>query len=163
MLKSKRKKIIKYIVLPIIVVWIIISIAWLLHIQSFNKYYDDNFEHLHQYTSHIDRSGPILFGVCTPVYPEFGGNLTCNSEDQLITILAWPSFMCKRIKEYGLILKDGEGSGHMIYVDENMNYYTDLNPGISIEEDTEVKEIMKIKQDEINALFSQFKNKFNID
>ena len=51
MLKSKRKKIIKYIVLPIIVVWIIISIAWLLHIQSFNKYYDDNFEHLHQYNN----------------------------------------------------------------------------------------------------------------
>ena len=155
-----RKRIILSIIICLLTIWLIISAIWFFHFWSYNKYFDENFEHLHGYTSHIDRSTPILYGVWTPVYLDFGGNLSCNSEDQQITILVWPSLFGGDIKQIGLILKSD--ITYRIYVDSEMNYDISLNPGISAEQDENIKKIMGIKQDEIKELWELMKFRFGI-
>lgn len=151
------------IVIALALVWASISLVWFLHVQSYNKYFDENFEHLHGNTSHVDRTGDILYGAYTPGYLQFGGNFSCTSKDQTFQILLWPTYMCRGISEIGLILKDENDGKHYVYVDENMNYGADLNVGITPDEDEEVRAIMEEKQAEIIELYSMMKERFGFD
>lgn len=162
-MKNHKTKILMIIIIAIIIFSLFIaSITWILHVFSYNKYLDENFERLsYSWSSIIDRRDKILYGAKTPPFLTFGGNLTCTSEDNTITIIAWPSFMCRKIVEIGLILNDE--TGHMVYVDHNMNYITELNPGISAEEDAIVKIIMQNRKNDIQELYNKMKERFSIN
>ena len=156
-------KVLKFIIIPIIIALLAVNFAWIMHVRSFNKFFDEKFEHLHGNTSHIDRTGDVLYGAYTPEYLRFHGNFSCNSKDGTFKILLWPTFMCRDIKRIGMILQDSKGSAHHVYVDKNLNYSADLNEGITQEEYEIVRAIMAEKQTEIAELYSMMRERFNFE
>lgn len=159
----RKRKIIISILLVLAFVGVVSS-AWVVHMMSYDKYKDENLERLsYSLSSYVDWRGPVIYGIKTPPYLEFGGNLYCNNEDNTITILAWPSFMCRDIKKLGIILATEDGGGYQVYVDENLDYDYELNKGKTQDEYEEIQKIMKNKSSEIYELYHGMRERFNMN
>ena len=144
----------------IFVTFLIYNIIWFLNYNSYNKYIDDRFEALSiSKSSYLDTTSDILYGVKKPDYFCFDGNLYVVSEDNSMSILYWPSFMCKDIAETGLIMQDDINKiKHMIYLDENMNYDYDRNRGYI--DDNEVEQLFLNNRNNLEKIFEKSRQRF---
>lgn len=160
--KTLKKKIMRWILISVLIPFVIVNVVWFLNYSSYDVYLDENFTRLsYSYNNIVDRTGPIIYGVKKPTYLSFTGNLYIVSDDDVISIIIWPSFMCKNAREIGLILQN-DGAKYMVYVNNNMEYCSDKNALIptSPEEEETVKHLLENLNEQIVELYRLAKARF---
>lgn len=158
-LKSKMFRVIALLAFAFVFFY---HLAWLVNYASYSKLIDEKYSVLPTSSlSYIYNADGITYSVKKPGYLSFAGNTASVSSDMRISILVWPSFMCKGVKEYGLALYDEEEDmGYMMYVDENMQFDLQHSTGLTLGEASKAKWLLEELQTDILLQFDLMQKEF---
>lgn len=163
---NKKKKVIVSILSFIFLIFTLYTIVWVVNYKSYDRFIDESLTKLsYSPNSFVDRNSSVIYGVKKPAFLSFTGNLTCVSEDGVLTILIWPSFMSKKTDKIGLIITDNEKqTSYMVYVDKKMEYNAEANEviGYTKEEEDEMRLLITKYKLELCNLYELAKAKFNL-
>lgn len=159
LLKSKAFRTIALFTLSFALLY---NLVWLINYASYSKLIDEKYSVLPTSSlSRIYNADGISYSMKKPGYLSFTGNTASVSSDMRITILVWPSFMCKGVKEYGLALYDEEeDTCYMMYVDENMKFDSRHSTGLTQDGETKAKRLLEELQAEVLSQYDLMEKEF---
>ena len=158
----KHKKVLLVFLGAVLFVFLLYNVLWFMNYKAYEKFIDDEYiKSPYSSTSFSKRLGESTYTVKKPAYLQLTGNIAIDNVDSSVSIIIWPSFMLKSIKDYGLMLYDTEKDrGYMFYVDENMNYDTKNRTGIPEDSESNAKDLLNRLQGEVDKQYKLIRSEF---
>lgn len=164
--QMSKNVIFKKICIAVIMIALGWNALWLANLKSY-----DRFVGASATASSLGHNGYSLesdeiasYYVKKPGYLSFSGNLAVSSIDDSISIILWPSFLCRTIDDYGIILKDEfKENAYLIYVDEHMNINYNKSTGMDYAQKKIAEEIFASKKEAVLALYYALRDKLSIE
>lgn len=148
----KRNKLWRVLTLFAISIFAILNISWfLITYYKYEPYIDAVPKNDYGFHGFTDKDG-YSYNVKKPGYLSYTGNLGITDKNNELALIIWPKIFGKN--KYGLRIQK-ENEAYEIYVDEN------LEP-IHIEDDETIKNIIKRYKPEIEKLYNNMKEKWNL-
>ena len=111
-----------------------------------------------------DEEKSLLYYVKKPSLFSFTGNLVGQTEDDSISIILWPSFLCKDISEIGVVLKDNaKQEAYFLYVDKDMNLSESQTTGLDMTRQQTAEAILKSRKDVLVEIYKNIIDKYGLE
>ena len=159
------KKIVIRVLIAVLIVGSVYSILWYTNYNSYEKYitlnvaYSSGGGYLME-----DEEKSLLYYVKKPSLFSFTGNLVGQMEDDSISIILWPSFLCKDISEIGVVLKDNtKQEAYFLYVDKDMNLSESQTTGLDMTRQQTAEAILKSRKDVLVEIYKNIIDKYGLE
>ena len=159
------KKIVIRVLIAVLIVGSVYSILWYTNYNSYEKYitlnvaYSSGGGYLME-----DEEKSLLYYVKKPSLFSFTGNLVGQTEDDSISIILWPSFLCNDISEIGVVLKDNtKQEAYFLCVDKDMNLSESQTTGLDMTRQQTAEAILKSRKDVLVEIYKNIIDKYGLE
>lgn len=136
----RGRKIAKYIILILIILFLIWNIVWAVNFYCYHKT-TEGYEK--SPVSYIKSGKDYTYTVVKPHYLSFTGNFAITN-NKALSLIIWPGIFFKGDSEYGIGIYDHRSEEtYRFYVDKNLKYLEDKNDVYSDLEEKRIKKLLK--------------------
>lgn len=159
------KKIVIRVLVAILIVVVTYSVLWWANYSSYDKYITSDVAYSSRGGYLMEDEGDsLLYYVKKPSVFSFTGNLVGQTADDSISIILWPSFLCKDISEIGIVLKDNTNQeAYFLYVDKDMNLSESQSTGLDMTRQQTAEAILKSRKDVLVEIYKNIIDKYGLE
>lgn len=142
----KKKKIIKYILLTLLGLFLIWNTVWAV---NYYTYYKFSSGYMKSPVNYIKSGKDYTYTVACPSYLSLTGNFALTNNDDL-SIIIWPAVFMRGTSEYGVGIQDEKSdTTYRFYVDKDLKYLHIDDMGYSDSEEITIKSLLKKYQKDL--------------